>query len=558
MRRLSLLALVAATLAAVAALSAPSHAGPKGRFAHRAGPKVPPLSGPADYRLLHATGPVPRDAAVAESAGGTDDIQVNGDNKRNPGARFGSGEGFPQNETTIAINPRDPSNVIGGANDYEYGVDSLGGVYTSFDGGHRWSYSSHIPTVITPDRDWLGSGDPAIAFDTLGVAYYATINFARSTCDSWIAVSRSVNRGVNWTVPVGSESDGTGLTVGDGIVAHNGGDEDCQFFHDKEYIAAGPRPEGTRLVPGTDRRYLSSDRVYVTWTKFDFGPGGTGYVESPIVVSYSDDQGRHWSEAQVISGSADFCLGGVCNSDQFSVPVVYNETGEVFVAFENFNTVAENQYLVVRSSDGGVTWDGPYRVGTVFDINYPTCPVTGSATLDDMCARISATGNIDVDQGTGDLYLTWSDNRNGSMGDTNNDVIVVKSTDGGVTWSDAVNVTEESETDQFYPWLSVTPRGDVAVAYFDRRYDPGQKVATSLSVSTDGGLSFSTRQVSEVPFDPDLTFRLGIFIGDYNGLDTTAQTALPFWTDGRFGEPPIEGNNPPGPQSDVMVDVEGL
>ena len=59
-------------------------------------------------------------------------------------------------------------------------------------------------------------------------------------------------------------------------------------------------------------------------------------------------------------------------------------------------------------------------------------------------------------------------------------------------------------------------------------------------------------------WNPDLAFRLGIFIGDYNGIDTTATDALPFWTDARFAEPNTPGNNPPHQQSDVMVDVEPL
>jgi len=46
-------------------------------------------------------------------------------------------------------------------------------------------------------------------------------------------------------------------------------------------------------------------------------------------------------------------------------------TGELWVAFENFNTPDENQYLVVRSTDGGATFQGPFFVSTVFDVNYP-------------------------------------------------------------------------------------------------------------------------------------------------------------------------------------------
>jgi hypothetical protein len=45
-----------------------------------------------------------------------------------------------------------------------------------------------------------------------------------------------------------------------------------------------------------------------------------------------------------------------CDEDQFSVPVVDPRTGRLYVAFENFNTPGTvNQYLVVRSDDGGQT-----------------------------------------------------------------------------------------------------------------------------------------------------------------------------------------------------------
>ena len=77
-------------------------------------------------------------------------------------------------------------------------------------------------------------------------------------------------------------------------------------------------------------------------------------------------------------------------------------------------------------------------------------------------------------------------------------------------------------------------------------------------MSTNRGRRFDTRRVSEQSWNPDLAFRLGTFIGDYNGLDVTDRVAIPFWTDARFAEPNTPGNNPPNQQSDVMVDVEPL
>src|SRR5262245_49796711 len=102
-----------------------SVAEPRGRFGFDAQPGRPQLSGVADPQWLSATGVVaaagvPRaDVAVV-----TEDIQANGDNKADPRAQFGSGAGYPANETVIAINPTNPNNVIAGSNDYESAVDS--------------------------------------------------------------------------------------------------------------------------------------------------------------------------------------------------------------------------------------------------------------------------------------------------------------------------------------------------------------------------------------------------------------------------------------------------
>lgn len=178
-------------------------------------------------------------------------------------------------------------------------------------------------------------------------------------------------------------------------MVHNGGPDDCRIFHDKEWMTAGPRPPGTPLVDGTDMAHVSPDRLYVTWTRFDFDTDGTGFVEAPIYIAYSDDEGRHWSEPQEISGEAPFCDvqfgdddGNACDEDQFSVPVVDPDTGRVYVAFQNFNTDSPetSNYALVRSDDGGRTWSNPTLVTKVFDgpAKYPICQ--GSQVLDLMCA----------------------------------------------------------------------------------------------------------------------------------------------------------------------------
>jgi hypothetical protein len=570
MKRLVFSAGVAA-LAAAAAIVAlgggPSQAALGGRFTYETAPGQPPLSGVADPTLLGNRGVVAPEASRVSAQAASDDIQVNGDNKVDPTDQFGSGSGFPVNETAIAINPTDPDNVIVGSNDYESAVDSVMGIYTSFDGGDTWPWSRHARQVVTADRRMLGSGDPVIAFDRAGTAYAAMISFGRADCDSYVAVTRSEDGGVTWSAPFDAVPEGHEAIPGDGIVVHNGGPDDCQIFHDKEWMTVGRRPAGVRLVPGTDQGHVSPDRLYVTWTRFDFGPAGDELVEAPIYVAYSDDEGRHWSEPQEISGRSPLCDfqsgdpdNRACDEDQFSVPVVDPRNGDVYVAFQNFNieSTERSQYLVVRSTDGGASWGRPRFVTDVFDgaDKYPVC--AGSQTLDLMCARVNAAGNIDIDPDTGQLYITFADNRNGTAEDTNTDVLVTTSANRGRDWTEPLNVTEESIDDQWFPWLSVAPDGTVAVTYFDRRYGGPKLIDTSLSVSTDRADSFATRRVSEVSWNPDLAFRLGTFIGDYNGLDTEEGVAIPTWTDARFAEPNTPGNNPPNQQSDAMVDVEAL
>src|SRR2546429_5245463 len=245
-------AVIALTGALLTIANTPSQAGPRGRYGFDAKPGRPQLSGVADPRIMNGQGVTVTQNALTSLAATSDDVQANGDNKANPTDQFGNGQGLPQNETAIAINPTNPKNVIASSNDYEPAVDSTMGIYVSFDGGKTFPYSRHARNIIPPQRNMYGSGDPVIAFDRDGVAYAAFISFGRSNFDSYIAVSRSDDGGVTWSVPVdGTPPAGTLITPGDGVVAHNGGPDDAQIFHHKEGMTAGPRPPGGPLAPAT-------------------------------------------------------------------------------------------------------------------------------------------------------------------------------------------------------------------------------------------------------------------------------------------------------------------
>ena len=103
----------------------------------------------------------------------------------------------PHNETAIAVNPTNGHNIIGGANDYQLALNPGGHVsetiqsraHVTFDGGKTWSM---FP--VLSDSSYQATGDPALAFDASGNAYYATLGMAIFSGLHYIAYA---NRQVN-------------------------------------------------------------------------------------------------------------------------------------------------------------------------------------------------------------------------------------------------------------------------------------------------------------------------------------------------------------------------
>ncbi|MGN6429890.1 MAG: hypothetical protein ACTHNB_04040 [Gaiellaceae bacterium] len=446
---------------------------------------------------------------------------------------------MPQDETSLDINPQDKSNIIGGANDYRLGWGTSG-FYASSNNGNKW-YDGITPFPSLPSGDNLdGGGDPAIVFDRQGIAYYAQINFNRTDDTSGVWVNRSTNGGFTWSRPcvaIGS-SDATAVCGGRGD-PRQPGDGTVGFIQDndsvlngsvpafdKEWITAGPRPAGvdpvcfkpiSKAPIACNPDQVGSDRLYVTYSLF------SAAGSAQIFLSYSDDRGHTWSQAQYIAGSGAFCLGrpgNACADSQGSQPTVNPTTGEVWVGFLNGDTEDEDQYLVVHSVDGGVTFSPPSRVDTLYDVNLPRgvngrtdCVARGQgstrAVPTNSCFRFDPIMNSIVADKRGgdfanDVYVVTVDNRNGTIRDSNNDVFFYKSTDGGTTWIGPTRVNNDSSTtptnrdcgrntnstrgnsalcpetnwgaDQWFPWVTINTDGQLNVTFHDRRLDTSSPV----------------------------------------------------------------------------------
>jgi hypothetical protein len=441
----------------------------------------------------------------------------------------------PHNETSIAVNPTNPLNMISSANDYQISVSSGGHIYetiysrahVTFDGGKTWT------TYPIDFASYVATGDPAVAFDASGNAYLATLGFLFSqgkggSVNPDVLVEHSSDGGKTWSEP-------SRVASGSGNFGSVG------TFNDKEYIAA-----------------WGNGNAIVTWTVFNDGQKGNT-INSTINDVVTHDGGQTWTKGTEISGSAAFCPGAqggtACDQSTGSVPTVATD-GSIYVAFIDTanNASGRDQYLVVKVDPAtGARIAGPVKVTGLVDgfTDYPIS-VDGRQTYQDSEFRSWSLGNITADPtNASHLAVVWSDMRNSTLpaptdpfqAKTNSDVGVSQSFDGGQTWSAPVILTAPG--DQFMPWGAYDAGGKLRIGYFDRSYDPANhKYGYTLATEkTAGSLTFSTTQVSTTLSDPTSTdrwFSGGVvnnattFLGDYSGIAAIPGGGVAlFWTDMR-------------------------
>ncbi len=398
-----------------------------------------------------------------------------------------------RSESHITADPSDPRHLVGSskfftnADEYLFHV----GTYVSFNAGRTWTAEQVVPGF----DDWTITSDPAAAIDDQGRAYICVLAASRDveSCadfhDSALYVSRSDDGGVHWNDPVQLVRDEGGF-----------------IFHDKQWMTVDAR-EGSPFR-GT---------VYVTWTLFGFG--------SRIMFTKSDDAGETWSEPQLLST-------GSFSSNQASQPVVA-PNGDLYVMWGNFN-VGGQRFAWVRSTDGGETFSAP-------QVAFSIVPIPG--VLPNSIFRTPTFPMFDInDRGT--LLLAWQDYRNGDS-----DVLFSRSADGGATWTAPVRVNDDpvgDGMDQFQPAIAAGPKGQLAIAWYDRRLTGNTWIDTAVAVSKDEGVTWSRNQrLTEVSWDPAVGAATpggkscgGFvqFIGDYFGnVAGPHGTFIPLWLSTQTG-----------------------
>jgi hypothetical protein len=435
---------------------------------------------------------------------------------------------LPNNEPDVEVHPTNANLLVASSNDYDSCCDEF---YTSTNAGSSW-----VNGNMSREKPQKIGSDPVTVFDPKhGTIIHSSLSYSvqhaagTQACDGDLVVSVSRD-GLTWDLPVVVD-DGDGCDL-----------SKVQLFNDKEWIVTDTTP--------TSPHY---GRTYLTWSKFLSRSGG--YASSEIWEAHSDNGGYSWSAPKSISGfGGSLCTeqvegpAGVCDENQFSVPAV-DANGNVYVAFENSQNGSlwdgkadefDDQYLLVKSTNGGVTFSAPTFVVGLEDgtSDYPF-NVNGRQTLSGYQLRVNSAGDIAADPRAGHagtLYLAFSDNRNGTAAATNTDVFLVSSTNGGATWS-AVAQVDSGGGDQWFPWVDVDPTNGVpGVIYNDRGAANGPTHGASLKEG-------ATKTVLNArPSDPtnSVFFKAGVagcekcatFHGDYTRVAYDLNgVAHGLWTD---------------------------
>jgi hypothetical protein len=401
-----------------------------------------------------------------------------------------------QAEVDIAIDPEDRSHLLIAAQEGRFfdGGARATGTYISFDGGLTWTGRLLPRASAVTGGTYDRSTDPVAAIGPGGIAYASVFSFDQPDPNTAVLHYRSENGGLTWEGPF--------------VVATTS--DTIKTSYDKNWMTVD-----------TNANSPFYGRIYVTWTDFRGGSSGS-YSGSPLLLSYSDDEGETWSEPRRLART---------RYAQGTQPVV-GPDGTLYIVY---NELFKEIVRVTRSDDGGETF-GKARVVA------PAVPSTipGIRSGDGL-------PNADVDPVTGTLHVVWQDARY-----DRSDVLATRSSDGGETWSAPLVVSDDDGAAQFTPAVAAYG-GNVHVLFYDSRDDQNRRdlFTVAYSRSLNGGRTFGDNVEVQDGFDIDLSVdtERGWFLGDYIGLDAIDRVAHGTWVDTTV---PSRYTNAPG-QNDVWT-----
>lgn len=348
------------------------------------------------------------------------------------------------------------------------------GVYVSTNGGLNWTGTdvNNGPNVNNH------GGDPGIAIDKYGIFVLNHIgSFASGLYSHY-----STNNGLNWSSAV------TITTV-------------------------QPEDKGTTTIDN----FPSSPyygRIYAVWVNY--------ISPFPVICSYSDSSGRYWTAPQQINNPPARCSGGF---------VEVSKDGTVYTCWArviNISPFTEDYVGFAYSTNGGSNW---IVNENIYDMNGINGTLPEKSNI-----RVNGLPQLAVDNSNGPrdgwIYIVTTE-KNLSPAGTDPDIIIHRSTNGGINWSQGIRVNQDPLNNgkiQYFPYLSIDSNGALYVLFYDDRRTTSDSAEVFLARSTDGGDTWNELVVSDYRFKPKPIIGFASnYQGDHIALLSVGKNLYALW-----------------------------
>jgi hypothetical protein len=409
-----------------------------------------------------------------------------------------------QAETTIAINPTNPNNIVVVSN-IQFG-QALFKAYTT-DGGVTWTKD------VIADGDELGFAccDPSLSFDQYGNLFLVYLDGVKVRN---VQLAMSTDGGATFHYVTAVERVDKG--------GPNPLDKKWGAFVDQPTVVTGP------------------GSVWVTWKEFDKNQRimGRGAPVSGL------GQVGPFGPKERVPGSRDGSFGDI----------VVGPNGQVMVTYQdNIPSEGPSTIFVNLDPDGlGAEGFGPAIPVTITNVGgFDFIPAQSNRSVD---SEAGLAWDRSGGPHYGRVYLMYTSEEPQESDDL--DIQVRHSDDQGATWSAPVRVNDDAGTNsQFLPRISLDQTtGNVAVSWHDSRNDlgaggpgdtngvPDDDAQFFASASLDGGLTFLPNEQVSQGTSNAADSNNGVEYGDYTGLSFYGGAFYPSWADNSNST----GDNPDG------------
>lgn len=377
-------------------------------------------------------------------------------------------------EPVIKCSPTSNQILIVSANDFSID-ENKARIFISVNKGLDWKAGE---IDLSECYSASSYSDPWIEYDNNSELFFTSIQYdMHKNINEGIFFARSNDNGINWT-------------------------------SDKNLLASNSTSSVKIDKP---KIFISkNDIIYIYWTEI------SGY-KSHINLIMSKDKGKSFSDPIALTD----------DKSHFSSMIEDNK-GNIYLAYVNDG----KSIKVIRSFDEGNEWS---NIKSYLKINAAGKSVENNSILKSVKSsgiRINSEPSLELSS-EGEILITYSAR---GIGNDLSDVYFAKLINENSEFTIPARInSDETENDQYQPLIETDENGLIYIFYQDSRNDNNNILTESyISVSSDGGNTFTDKNLSTNPYSPS-EIAVGKYFGDYNSFIVSGKDIIAVWTDGRNG-----------------------